>query len=191
MQRRIWIVVALAVLALLPAAWCTTAAAAPSGLRANAAACHLRRSGEVIPSEVCPAPIGVVIRPGLAAVAAAAAVVAAKCLQDPRCRHDDYKKKFQEHHVVAQRAGSLNEPRKAPKAAPGRAILARFGMTVNDEANLVGLTTGFHQRLHTNPYYAGVNLTVKEASLYGRPGIEYALNIVANQLTTRDAAFVP
>jgi hypothetical protein len=140
-------------------------------------------------AEACPVPIGTAIRPGLAAAAAAAAVVAAKCLQDPRCRHDDYKKKFEEHHIVAQRAGTQDEPPLAPKAAPARTILARVGMTVDDPNNLVGLTTGFHTRLHTKRYYAAVNLTIKKAAPYGRAGIVYALIAIASDLTARDAPF--
>lgn len=57
--------------------------------------------------------------------------------------------------------------------------------------NLVGLTTGFHRRLHTNPYYVAVNLTIKRAVRYGRAGIVYALNAIADDLTVRDATFVP
>ncbi|MBV9716134.1 MAG: hypothetical protein JOZ64_12230 [Solirubrobacterales bacterium] len=46
---------------------------------------------------------------------------------------------------------------------------------------VVGLITGFHRRLH--PYYVAVNLTVKEAALYGRGGIVVALNAIADDLT--------
>lgn len=192
MQRSIRVAVALTALVLSPGAWGTTAAAGAAPPRAHAAVCHhVRAVGEAFPSETCPVPIGTAIRPGLAAVAAAAAVVAAECLKDPRCRHDDYTRKYEEHHIVAQRAGSLNEPRRAPKAAPARAILARFGILVNDPGNLVGLTTGFHRRLHTTAYYAAVNKTVEEAAPYGLAGILYALAGIVNDLVARDAAFTP
>lgn len=150
MQRSIRVALALVALVLSPGVWGATTVAGAATPQVHVARCHYFRTvGRAIPSEGCPVPIDIAIRPGLAALAAAAAVVAAECVKDPRCRFDRYPRKYEEHHIVAQRAGSLNEPR-APKAAPARAILARFGISVNEPENLVGLTTGFHRRLHRN-----------------------------------------
>jgi len=51
------------------------------------------------------------------------------------------------HHLVAW---------DAPRAAPSREILERFGIDINEAANGVFLSRAIHNHLHTNAYYDAV-----------------------------------
>ena len=69
--------------------------------------------------------------------------------QNCGCQPDE-----QLHHLVAQNSG---------KAGPGRRILGKAGIGVNDPGNLVPLLTDFHQLLHTDAYYNAVNHILQDA----------------------------
>ena len=60
------------------------------------------------------------------------------------------------HHIVARRA-------KNPYAVHARSILAKVGININSQLNLVGLKTGLHRRLHTTAYYALTDTVITEA----------------------------
>jgi RHS repeat-associated protein len=59
------------------------------------------------------------------------------------------------HHIVAGNAAA---------AAPGRAVLEKFGIGLNDAANGVFLNPNVHNHIHTNAYYNAVNQALRQAT---------------------------
>jgi hypothetical protein len=62
------------------------------------------------------------------------------------------------HHIVAANAA---------RAAPARAVLEKFGISLDDAANGVFLPAKVHNRIHTNAYFDKVNNALSQASTRG------------------------
>ena len=62
----------------------------------------------------------------------------------------DYNDKPERHHIVA---------RKDWRATLPRIILCLSGIGIEDESNLVDVKKGYHRVLHTNLYYAILNIS--------------------------------
>ena len=62
------------------------------------------------------------------------------------------------HHIVAKSSW---------KAIPAQKILAKYGISLEDERNKVYVKRGTHRVLHTNFYYMSVNTSVALGSLLG------------------------
>ena len=75
------------------------------------------------------------------------------------------------HHIVAG---------GAKKAAPARAVLARFGVGINEAYNGVFLPAAIHARVHTNAYYEAVNSALSQAT--NRAQVEQTLNVIQQTL---------
>ena len=78
----------------------------------------------------------------------------------------DYKER---HHIVA---------RKDRRAERSRQILDEVGIGINDKINLVDVNNSFHRVMHTNVYYAILNLTISLGYYSaGKEGVEAVLLI--------------
>ena len=70
------------------------------------------------------------------------------------------------HHIVAQAAW---------RASPARTFLRIYGISINDDDNLIALPKDLHQQIHTVFYYQFINTRILQASRSGEAGIRMEL----------------
>ena len=80
-----------------------------------------------------------------------------------------YYNSHERHHIVAK---------SDPRAFLSRLFLKASGIDINDERNLVDVKRGYHRVLHTNAYYAILNLSMLYGFVTnGKKGVEEVLSV--------------